>query len=148
MFHRARSASGDAGKVFGRPMKKALGVLMMVGMMLSACAPMQATKPLVYQNDSSVILATAAELCPTLQPIPDDTHFSLESISGTAVVCEAEPVASAVQRSPVVMTITTIQDGSAVSVTVSEDLGNPTATDFTARDEMVQELNARFQSLP
>lgn len=131
-------------------MKKALGVLMMVSMMLSACAPMQTMemKPLVYQNDSSVILFTAAELCPTIQPTPDNTHFNVESITSTTVVCKAEPVASAVQRSPVMMTITAVQDGNSVSVTVSEDLGSPTATDFTARDELVEELNARFQSSP
>lgn len=122
---------------------------MMVSMALSACAPMQATntKPLVYQNESSVILATAAELCPTLQPIPDDAHFNVESITSTTVVCESDALASAVQRNPVILTITTIQNGGSVDVDVSEDLGSPTATDSTARDELVQELNARFQSV-
>lgn len=132
-------------------MKKLTGVMMIFGVALSACAPMQGMKPIVYRGESSAILATAAQLCPTIQPTAANNYFSVKTITPTTLVCSADSTTIFNifgKNSPVTLTVTALQNGDSTSVAVSEDLGSPTATNFTARDAILQALDAKFARVP
>lgn len=118
---------------------------------LASCAPTQGAKPIVYKGDSATILATAAQICPTIQPTAANNYFSVKTITPTAVTCSATPLtifALAGASDPVTLIITALQNGETASVAVTEDLGSPTATNFSARDKMLQALDAKFTRIP
>lgn len=133
-------------------MKKVF-LLTAVALSLASCTPRQGAKPIVYQGKSAEILATIAQIAPSVQPTRISNYFSVTGITPTFVSLSAQPVTgfqilnvlggNSANSGTITVTFTALENGGSTSVTSStSDNG---ATDFINR--IYIELDKKFNRI-
>lgn len=133
---------------------KKIALLTAVAIGLASCAPTQGAKPNLYKGSSSEILATIAQVAPSVQPTKLSNFFSVTAVTPTYVTLSAQPVVgfqvlnalagNSTTSGTVTVTFTALENQGITSV--SSSMSDSRNIEFVNR--VYAELDKKFARIP
>ncbi|WP_424952851.1 hypothetical protein [Deinococcus sp.] len=130
------------------PMVPVLFPALLSALAFVSCTPALGVNPVLYQADRAEVLATVAQLCPTLTPNAAYRSFTVVSSTASTVVCSTKPVFAPSAFNlydPVTLRFDATQSGTTASVTGSEDWGGTAITNQNALNDVFSALDRKFR---
>lgn len=130
-------------------MKSLVASLLVVVLIVAACAPVAGRPVLRYHATAEEIISTIAEIGVTMQPSAAYNFYSITGISDRFITLQATTtlgVALLLGGHSVTLTFSASQSGDVVSLAASAQ-GDPTLGNESI-DNIIQQLDARFDRAP